>query len=79
MNKVCNAEYTWGYKTDHSQFNIEIEMISDRGPGYWKLNNQLLHDKEYVDKANIIIDEHDTMHSLDPDMAWEICRDELMV
>ena len=49
INQVSNAEYTYGYKTDHSLFKFILTTPGDhRGKGYWKFNNLLRHDHTYV-------------------------------
>ena len=46
-----------GFKTDHSIVMLKIAFQPlQRGPGYWKFNTSLLHDKDYLDKINNLID-----------------------
>ena len=53
----CSLEYLInkavikpGYHSDHSIITIELELVDTqrRGRGYWKFNNSLLNDKQYV-------------------------------
>ena len=39
-----------GNKSDHSLIKLSIEILNTqkRGPGYWKFNNKLLHNIEYI-------------------------------
>ena len=46
-----------GYKTDHSTLLITLVFNPQvRGPGYWKLNNSLLRDLDYLDKVNCLLE-----------------------
>ena len=46
-----------GQKTDHAVVKLKLNFATTpRGPGYWKLNTSLLHDKEYIDKMNSLLD-----------------------
>ena len=45
-----------GYRTDHSIVEMKINFsFHKRGPGYWKLNNSLLYDEEYLKSINKLI------------------------
>ena len=38
-----------GYRTDHSGVYIKVKLQdNERGKGYWKFNNSLLKDKDYI-------------------------------
>ena len=44
------------FKSDHSLVELIIQFKPfKRGPGYWKINNALLRDADYVDKMNHLI------------------------
>ena len=46
-----------GFQTDHSI--VEMRMNFDhqvRGPGYWKFNVNLLHDQDYINKINQLLE-----------------------
>ena len=44
--------------TDHSMIVVTLEMSShQRGPGFWKLNTQLLHDGKHVNQVNQEMDQ----------------------
>ena len=70
----CNIEY--GFKSDHSLINISINLDAfRRGPGTWKLNNNLLLDNNYVGIINDTIDV--TMEEaplLDPHEIWSLIK-----
>ena len=56
LTSLKKTNYAYGYKTDHSLFEMNIKINEvPRGRGYWKFNSNLLHDKEYVNKVNDII------------------------
>ena len=43
-----SCKHNIGYKSDHSKVSLNIDLINlTRGPGYFKLNNSLLLDKDY--------------------------------
>lgn len=45
-----------GYKTDHSAVSLELIFLQNTwGKGYWKFNNTLLKDKEYIDLVKRVI------------------------
>ena len=38
-----------GYRTDHSLISLDLDLSSiKRGKGFWKFNNSLLKDSEYI-------------------------------
>ena len=46
---IPNIEYKYGYKTDHSMLYLELGVCDrTRGPGYWKFNNSMLRDVDFV-------------------------------
>ena len=53
-----DCEIVPGYRTDHSGvlLKLQINFDNEKGHGYWKFNNSLLKDQEYVKKKihNII-------------------------
>ena len=79
VNVTENITYTCGHKTDHALLSLEIlQKANARGPGYWKFNRLLLHDKIFVDRANEIIKRaQNKFHPASPDKIWECCMDEL--
>ena len=51
---------------------------SQRGPGYWKFNNTLLHDKCFVDKTNNIIEVAKQKYKdANPADRWEMCKNDV--
>ena len=45
-----------GYRTDHSLIVLTLDLVKfKKGNSYWKFNNSLLKDKQYVDEINALI------------------------
>ena len=65
-----------GFLSDHSFVYLEIKKEwSLRGKGFWKLNTKHLHEKEFVEKVNEIIDyAHYRYDDLDPCTKWECVK-----
>ena len=78
-NKIDRVKYEYGYKMDHSLFVFNIDFSKHvRGPGYWKFNSLMLHDKEFVNKANEIIKAApEKYYKSSADKIWECCLDDL--
>ena len=54
-----------GYRTDHSSILLKLKFINNqRGRGYWKFNNSLLKNKDYIklvkDTIQEVIDTYKT-------------------
>ena len=69
---IQNCGITYGHKSDHSMIFFDINLDTYiRGPGVWKLNNQLLLESEYV--SNIRETIKDTVQLFaqqEPDVLW---------
>ena len=47
-----------GYRTDHAMVTLDIKLLAfNRGRGFWKFNNSLLRDKEYIKRVKQCISE----------------------
>ena len=58
LTKIKGAKIGTSYKSDHSLISVELETeIIDKGKPFWKFNNSLLRDKQYVEVVKKIIDE----------------------
>ena len=70
---VNKAEIIPGYKSDHSVILLEwLNYAQKRGPGVWKLNNNLLREKHLLDQLNESIQNNKTQASdLQPHELWE--------
>ena len=66
--------------TDHLAISLKIINKTQRGPGYWKLNNSFLEDSDYITLINNTVDScirkfnnQSVKHSL----LWELCKLEI--
>ena len=54
-----------GFRTDHNSIILKLKLHeNDRGKGYWKFNNTLLKDKEYVKIVKNVINDVKQTHVL---------------
>ena len=52
-NSIENITYCPGVKTDHLALFIALNQVKfERGPGYWKFNNTLLSNIDFVNEMN---------------------------
>ena len=79
-NRVEEVEYEYGFKTDHSMFCMNISTQENaRGPGYWKFNKLMLHDIEFVNQTNEIIENAKTRFpDTTPEKRWQCCKSDLI-
>ena len=73
---ITNCQITTGFRSDHSivYFNLTTEKHA-RGPGYFKLNNSVILDKEYQDKIKQAIDEIVEINKeANPNVLWQIIK-----
>ena len=69
---VDKIDLSPAFLTDHSILKIELTFCPQkRGPGYWKFNNSLLHDKDYVDKINRLIEIETSVEHTSAKSKWE--------
>ncbi len=65
-------------KTDHKPIEITISLSNNtqRGPGYWKFNCQLLYDDHYTEKIKTLIAEKKQEYELmeDKGLKWDIIK-----
>ena len=64
--KVLDVDISPGYRSDHSLVSMSLknENIQEKIRGYWKFNNSLLHDKNYVELINNHITEIKKQYAL---------------
>ena len=64
---VTEADIIAGYRTDYNGITLKLKLIENiRGKGYWKFNNSLLKDNEYIDIVKqTIIEVKDTYKIID--------------
>ena len=52
-----NCDIDISYRSDHSVIVLQLQLSKqNHGKGFWKLNNSLLNDKDYIDCINRKID-----------------------
>ena len=50
LNSITSSKHNSGFKSDHSLVSVNIDILNiTRGPGYFKLNNNVLLNNEYKD------------------------------
>lgn len=55
---AIDTEIISGYRTDHNGIILKLKLQEgERGRGYWKFNNSLLKDKNYIDLVKKTIEE----------------------
>ena len=70
---VSNSSHSPGIQSDHWLVFLSFKLSTvTRGPGYWKLNNSLLNDHEYVELiSKIIADTSCNDNGQNPSSLWE--------
>ena len=73
-NMVTNP----GFRSDHSivQFQLNFDL-PNRGPGYWKFNNSLLLDRDYLERINSLIDINLAQNFKNKKQQWELLKIEI--
>ena len=70
---VTEADIDISYRSDHSLITVDLNFITqERGKGYWKFNNSLLYDPEYVKKVKETINETVSSYRLPENEAFSI-------
>ena len=65
-------------ESDHKGISIELnESNFVRGPGYWRFNNSLLKDKDFVEKMNEVLENISKSIEHNPIEKWEFCKLEI--
>ena len=67
---VKSCEILHGIQNDHPSVLSKISFIpeSQRGPGYWKINNSLLNDSNFVVSMWALLDELISHHETEDDI-----------
>ena len=78
-SQVHDVFYLNGLRSDHSAFFIGFKFCSqERGPSYWKFNTQLLNDKQYLHKINVMLEEKQIeLSDLSPSSRWELIKESI--
>ena len=77
LSKTYDCKTLPGYRTDHSAISLKLNLNDiPRGKGYWKFNNNLLQDKEYVGKVKLCINQilEETVNAADHQYIWELIK-----
>ena len=78
MQMVTKAEILPGFRTDHSIVLVRIHFeFAARGPGYWKMNTSLLHNRDFVDRINKLLDVQLGMEYGKISDKWEMVKLEI--
>lgn len=69
MSIVSQVEILPGYKTDHSLLLLELHIDDfKKGKGFWRFNNSLLKDYDYVLQIKSIISETQNEYKVNMNM-----------
>ena len=72
FNKTIESSLVSVPFSDHRGCYIHLKLTHlTRGPGYWKFPNHLLHDIDYVQEMNKLIESH---AEEDPQTSWELLK-----
>lgn len=68
--------------TDHQAISLKIQTSTakSKGPGYWKLNNSILNEENYLLKIEKLIDKYQTLMSInntDIRLLWDALKIEI--
>ena len=77
FDKTVASNITSISSSDHRGCTITVKLSQiERGPGYWKFNNDLLRDIEYVNKMNEFIDDFvsDIEANDDYQCKWDLLK-----
>ena len=74
FNKVSNINIINIPNSDHRGYLCCLDDAKmPKGPSYWKFNNSLLNDIDYVNSINNIVQQTSECH-LDPQIKWDLCK-----
>ena len=77
LGSVTKSDITYGHQSDHSLISIKLQLNeTQRGPGVWKLNNEVLEESAYCD--GIVHQIHKVVQSspcLDDGELWLAIKD----
>ena len=78
QESVTQIEIIPSVLADHSAVILKLRpLVGDkRGPGYWKFNNSLINDKQFVSQMNSKIEEyfHEIMEISNPVIRWDFLK-----
>ena len=81
---MANTDISAYHDSGHSPFTISIkseDKQEKRGPGYWKFNNSLLENEDFVTKMSFIIKHAAQKHKdvADKRLFWEMLKMEIQI
>ena len=61
--------------------SIQLKKLSTRGPGFWKFNNSLLKDEDYIERIQKSYPELQSKYSYiqDEQKLWELLKMEIRI
>ena len=78
QESVTQIEMIPSVLSDHSTVILKLRPLAGdkRGPGYWKFNNSLINDKQFVSQMNSKIDEcfHEIIEISNPVIRWDFLK-----
>ena len=81
QESVTQIEIIPSVLSDHSAVILKLRpLVGDkRGPGYWKSNNSLINDEQFVSQMNSKIKEyfHEIMEISNPVIRWDFLKFEM--
>ena len=82
--RVTKTDISAYYDSDHSPATISIkpeDKQQNRDPGYWKFNNSLLENEDFVTKMSFIIKHAAEKHKdvVDKRLYWEMLKMEIRI
>jgi hypothetical protein len=64
-NFATNSSIVPGYRSDHSGISLTLQFSkNDRGKGYWKFNNSLLKDENYISLFKTVLNNLVNLHKI---------------
>ena len=81
LHIVTNTEMKSFTLTDHSAITLTLQSkgYAQRGPGFWKFNNSLLDDHDFVDQLNNMIPAYKNKYNYltDEGLYWDMIKMEM--
>lgn len=77
---ACDIRPALIQHTDHMAITLKLVFNNARGPGFWKFNNSLLEDQEYVKQINNLVGNFAAdlqSDNSEPQLTWELCKIEI--
>ena len=75
VHNCKSSEIQQYHRSDHSIVSLTLYDNLEQGKGYWKLNDNHLKDKTYVDMINKVIDQTVIeFKNIDSQLLWELCK-----